>query len=69
MKKILALLLIALCHPLLDLVYQRIAHVDGLTGIVRAADVAHPAGHAEGQQRPAAAALKMHANTVEHALG
>ena len=49
-QRIDALLLIALRHPLLDLVDQRIAHVDRLTRVVRTTDVAHPAGNAEGQR-------------------
>lgn len=51
-----------------DFIAEGIANVNRVAALVGAADVAYPAGHAQGQQRPRRVSLKMNADPVQHSL-
>ena len=52
-----------------DFIAEGIANVNRIAMVVGTADVAYPAGHAQGQQRPRCISLKMNADPVKHSLG
>lgn len=55
-------------YRLLDHRQQRIANFDRLAGVVNTADIAHPARHAQRQQREVMLVRQVSAYRVQHAL-